>query len=354
MSATPEQEGVLTEGQDKGTGGAQEEVLSPRELAMQGLEAGRNSTFHKETGITVQVDSNLDPDANADDIAAEEARKQLEAGKSLAADGQIKANLEDAPKPKVLEGDFAAMMVKRKVDGVEEEISVADLLKVNQKDAAATKRLEEAARTLAEARALQAAARTAAKTGDDDKDKGQTEAQTGVVKTVIKALFEGDEETATKALSELVASSPSSGTQAATLDIDATTAAVEQRIRVKTALQTFQTDYPKLYEDPDLATLSDMQVNREVAAGKPLEEAILSAGAALYAKFGFKKEPGRQEKNADATDRTEKLDRKRERDSVPAATALSASTAEQQQSEEDFRKQSIADLRTLRPGERTM
>ncbi len=73
-----------------------------------------------------------------------------------AADDQLALQTETAPR--VLTDGLDRTMVRVKVDGVEQEIPVADVVRSYQKDAAAQARLNEATRVLDEARRTAAAA----------------------------------------------------------------------------------------------------------------------------------------------------------------------------------------------------
>jgi pimeloyl-ACP methyl ester carboxylesterase len=113
---------------------------------------------------------------DADDAAAEQERARLQAvadGKAAAAsrpapadDDQLQRQVQDAA-PTVID-NFDNVVVKRKVNGVEELVPLADVMRTHQKTAAADQRLEEATRLLREAEARAKAVPTLVVVGDED------------------------------------------------------------------------------------------------------------------------------------------------------------------------------------------
>ena len=144
-----------------GNTGERTVVVNPRELALQAIEDGRIREFEQETGVKVPAQPVLDEDMDADDVAAEQERARLQAvadGKAAAAsrpapadDDQLQRQVQDAA-PTVID-NFDNVVVKRKVNGVEELVPLADVMRTHQKTAAADQRLEEATRLLREAEA---------------------------------------------------------------------------------------------------------------------------------------------------------------------------------------------------------
>ena len=112
-------------------------VLSPRELALQAIEDGRIREFEQESGVKVPAQPVLDEDMDADDVAAKQERARLQAvadGKAAAAsrpapadDDQLQRQVQDAA-PTVID-NFDNVVVKRKVNGVEELVPLADVMR---------------------------------------------------------------------------------------------------------------------------------------------------------------------------------------------------------------------------------
>lgn len=154
---------ILDDDDDVLTGNTGERtvVVNPRELALQAIEDGRIREFEQESGVKVPAQLVVDEDMDADDVAAEQERARLQAvadDKAAAASrpapadaDQLQRQVQDAA-PTVID-NFDNVMVRRKVNGVEEMVPLADVMRTRQKTAAADQRLEEATRLLREAEA---------------------------------------------------------------------------------------------------------------------------------------------------------------------------------------------------------
>lgn len=314
-----------------GNNGERTVVVNPRELALQAIEDGRIREFEEETGVKVPAQPVLDEDMDADDVAAEQERARLQAvadGKAAATsrpapadDDQLQRQVQDAA-PTVID-NFDNVVVKRKVNGVEELVPLADVMRTHQKTAAADQRLEEATRLLREAEArARAVPEVVAPAATPPKDEAAD-----IAAELTTALFAGDEEKARELLRQGL-SRPSTPTPAPVPFVDVLAEQVEQQIAVKGALREFQRDYSRLVDDPELATLSDMRINHLVTGGMPMAEAIRTAGRALYEKFGWSTPALERPAPAPAsTTRADKLKAKQDLDPVQgrsiAATALS-------------------------------
>jgi len=146
----------------------------------------------------------VDEDMDADDVAAEQERARLQAvadGKAAAAsrpapadEDQLQRQVQDAA-PTVID-NFDNVVVKRKVNGVEELVPLADVMRTHQKTAAADQRLEEATRLLREAEArARAVPEVAAPATTPPKDEAAD-----IAAELTTALFAGDEEKARELL----------------------------------------------------------------------------------------------------------------------------------------------------------
>lgn len=196
-----------------------------------------------------------------------------------AADDQLALQTETAPR--VLTDGLDRTMVRVKVDGVEQEIPVADVVRSYQKDAAAQARLNEATRVLDEARRTAAAAippapvvQPAANTETAVTPEPET------VKGFVEALFEGDTEKAIEAFAKLGLNTGRS--DGATLDLEQVqaqlTPAIKQQLIDDSALERFEKDNADLAADPHLVSVTNGFIQEAVNGGTPYADA-LEAGA---------------------------------------------------------------------------
>lgn len=282
---------MTTETQDATQSDATEDTttetveLSARELAMEAIANQRQGSFDSE---------------NKGEQQPEQA----------AQDEQITAQLEDKQPASLDE-----QVVKIKIDGVESEVTVAEMRRQYQKNGAAERRLEEATRLLNEARAVAKPEPESVRFGDTEK-KNDSDAD-GEVKSLVTALFEGDESTAFEALKKAgIGRSP----EAPTLNIDQIAAqitpAIRQQLFVESALEQFSVEFSDIVADPHLADLADSYLDAEVASGKPYDEALKQAGLKTRDWLASK---GVKTTEANPTiDRNTKLERKAGIDTIPA------------------------------------
>lgn len=191
--------------------------------------------------------------------------------------------LQTQSAPRVLADDLDKTMVRVKVDGVEQEIPVADVVRSYQKDAAAQSRLNEATRVLEEARRTAAAATAKPPAAVDDPQPAKDTAVTPEPETVkgfVEALFEGDTEKAIAAFSKLGLNTGRS--DGATLDLEQVqaqlTPAIKQQLIDDSALERFEKANADLAADPHLVSVTNGFIQEAVNGGKPYAEA-LEAGA---------------------------------------------------------------------------
>ena len=193
-----------------------------------------------------------------------------------AADDQLALQTETAPR--VLTDGLDRTMVRVKVDGVEQEIPVADVVRSYQKDAAAQARLNEATRVLEEARRTAAAAtkppaaveQAAAPTHTTPIPEPET------VKGFVEALFEGDTEKAVEAFAKLGLNTGRS--DGATLDLEQVqaqlTPAIKQQLIDDSALERFEKANADLAADPHLVSVTNNFIQDAVNGGTPYAEAL--------------------------------------------------------------------------------
>lgn len=267
-------------------------------------------------------------------------------------DDQVATQLED--KPTVLSDGLEKVMVTVKIDGQERQVSVADMQRDYQKNGAADKRLEEAARQSREAARLlaEAQARAGIPPVGVDPNKGTPESTTQAetsgddpkaeAKRIVTALFEGDEEKALEAVERLVA-----GRQAPTQaqpDTQQIAQVVKQQMSVDSALEQFSKDYQDIVSDPYLATIADQYLEAEVKdPTKSYAEALDAAGKKTRDWLAAK--TGQPAVNTPPTmDRTQKLERKAGIDNVQALNTKATTVEEPVQSASDV----IADMKKQR------
>ena len=192
-------------------------------LALQAIEDGRIREFELETCVKVPAQPMVDEDMAADDVAAEQERARLQAvadGKAAltsrpapADDDQLQRRVQDAA-PTVID-NFDNVVVKRKVNGVEELVPLADVMRTHQKTAAADQRLEEATHLLREAEArAKAVPEIPAPAATPPKDEAAD-----IAAELTTALFAGDEEKARELLRQGL-SRPSTPTPAPVPSVD--------------------------------------------------------------------------------------------------------------------------------------
>lgn len=251
--------------------------------------------------------------------------------------------------------------VKVKVDGVETEVPLDEVVRQYQKNSSADKRLAEATRLLREAQETaaqrllqeQQIAQVAAPVAQEP--AGAPNAETG--KEFLKALFEGDEENALAKLQELTMAGRQAAPQVPqpTLDIDQISNAVaqhvQQKLAVESALAKNRADYPQLYADPDVEALALSKIQRiREAEGSDFFTALDQVSQEFASKFGWNAPAatGRQQDSVrpTSTQREAKLERKAGIDNVVSINTKTTSTEPQPENPSDI----IAQMRAARAG----
>ena len=245
----------------------------------------------------------------------------------------------------VSEDDLANMLVKTKVDGIEEEHSVADLIKSYQKDSAASRRLEEAARKQREidARAAELDAREAALNVAQKSDEQPPRTRDAKLSDAISALYEGDEEKTKAAFNELFEGERLPATQPQeSVDPAVIAEQVRQRIRNEDAMAQFHKDYETIVTDPFLVKVADTYLAEALGDGVEYGQALKQAGDKT---LDWLKTKGVGTK----TSREEKISRKHALDE-PTTTGTRNAGAEEQpiETSEQMTKSIIAEMRRAR------
>lgn len=237
---------------------------------------------------------------------------------------QVQAQLDDE-----LIDDPKDKRVRVKVDGVERDIPLTEVLSSWQKGAAADRRLEEATRLLREAQQATVEKPVASvEQQEPGKDQApETESAKpaeleALVDATLDAIYGGDQSVAREALVKLVSQTRGGPVPTPVLpeiDYGEVASRVQQLREVDTALEKIRTDYPDILTSPDIELLTAIKVNAAVSAGAPRHEAMLAAAREVYAILG--KDSGRRQQDSQRESRDEKLLRKSGRDFVSPATA---------------------------------
>jgi len=342
--------------QDQGTNEASapaesnEPPKSARELAMEQVIASRKAAEAadleqyrqdlKAQGLPVPEEVSPAPVEDESDEVGDEESDRLQR--------EIQAE-QAAPKPKLVE-DLDQTLVRIKVDGVEREVPLAELVRTAQKHEAADKRLAEATRLLQEAEAkrrdadAQAQPAQAAQAPEQAKPDSAPQVRQDreqKAKEFLEAMFHGDEDRATQILAGLMPDSPPpQETATRAPDPEELAAQVEASLERRSALKQFASAYPEVLKDTDLAALADMKLARRLAQGEPFSQALMSIGEELYTKTGLKTPAAAAQETPPATpSQTERVERKKAADVVRGRSASTASTQEAPPSPSDVIKQ---------------
>lgn len=294
MSATGEVDAILNE--DVPTEEVNQEApKSARELAMEAIERDNLRRMEEETGLKLVED---EPDN----------------------DKQIEQQLEDKP----VEAAPQPKTYHVKIDGVEREVSEEEMVRNYQKNAAADRRLEEAARVLREAEERAQYVQQQIAQQQQEPVVPPEELRTKV-KTALSKLYEGDEETATDALTELLVKTRG-GEQPTPaqpeIDVDALTAQIQQRMEVENAFKQVKTDYPDLIADPNLEMLTAMKITQLVQQGTPRAQAMIDAAEDVYKSLG--KVPVGRQQAEQQRETNSRLENKQKLDVVRSASSAAA------------------------------
>jgi hypothetical protein len=324
-------------------------VLQARMAQVESIAAQRRAVVAQEAGISVEevgspdAPINADPDADPDDAAAEAERRRLEQAGDSAPQGEPPAAAPPNAEPTLIE-DPSKYRVRLKVDGQETVFSLADVVRREQKEQAADRRLAEATRLLSEARTTTAAPAEpagepnakppAAEPPQEDWKKRK--------KDFLDAIYSGDEERASAALDEVLAIG-ARGTATPAIDPTAITAVVRtelQRTAVSSALEKFNADFKDIVADPYLTDIANRFIANDLQGATleslPKEQigpALEKAGKATRdwvlqraTQYGARTDP---------TTRTDRTARKATIDEVPSVNATSLSTAQRPQTTQD-------------------
>lgn len=301
----------------------------------------------------VETETGIEPSNNprVDDIeriAAENHRRMTEELGIKEEETEVKQDPEQTQtiEPHLLDEEaLANMRVKTKVDGIEEEHSIADLVKSYQKDSAASRRLEEASRKQRELeeREAELLAREAALTKPSTTDQPPLE-RDAILSEALSALYEGDEEKTKEAFGKLFAERETATPQhEKTVDPVAIANEVRERIKFEDALDQLKADYPHIIADPYLVQVADAYLAKELADGKDITEAMKESGKKTQ-EWLEQKLPGTKTLDGKA----DKLERKKSLDNITAANVKQGREDAETETSPQAASSVIAEMRKAR------
>ena len=180
------------------------------------------------------------------------------------------------------ESQLTQMMVKTKINGIEAEVPLADVVKSYQKDSAASKRLEEAAlqKQVNDKRAQELDARESQLKTIQTDNQTQLSDMDATLNEVVSAIYEGDETKTKESLKNLVTAGRSNATQdAPQIDVNAIASQVKTQIEMQAAMKEFGSEYKDVVADPMLRNLADAYLDEELNQdGVSFADALKSAG----------------------------------------------------------------------------
>jgi hypothetical protein len=268
------------------------------------------------TEVALTPTERIDAAAPPDDQAALDTARQL----AVQSDTTI-----------ISDDQLAKLMVRTKVNGVEQLVPLDQVRAGFQKTESADKYLAEAKQLLNEVKAVgrqQPAATPAAEEGTTAAPD-TTSQEADPIDEFTDALFQGDEKRAKDLLRKAVG-----GT--ATVKAQDIARQVEQQIVIRSALRQFAQDHREITSDPTLSRKAD-EFLFQVTGGRQLDElapeqvpvALQAAGKATKEWLRSVSGLGPSANAGPATTRSERLSRKETIDELPSASVRSSSTEPQ-------------------------
>lgn len=317
----------------------EEVAANPRMAAMARISAGNDARIEEELNAAGQGSSGADGGQSGGGND----------GGGAGNDDQLQTQLQT--ERTVLAEGLDKVFVKSKIDGVETEVSVADMQREFQKKGAADKRLDEATRILRGAKETADKLKTPPVGNDDTAGGGNsstaspdTNTSKASAKDLYQALVDGDEATAVAALEKLTEGGRPNGSTQTPEQLAAQVApVVKQQITNESALAQFGTDFSDIAGDPYLATVADSFLAEEMKDGKSFPEALAASGQRTRDWLAAKA-PKPEPKPEPTTIRQEKLVRKQGADIVTGVQGKAPSNEEPVQGPSDV----IAEMRRQR------
>lgn len=275
---------------------AKKDQVSSRQEIFNAIEESRAAQVNaelEELGSDDRIEHDPTPElkrAAGKDVDDDVVDETTEAGDTEADTGE---SLEDAPskaakdEPTETIYDFLGeekldtTKVKIKVDGVEQEIAVADLVRGHQKATAADKRLEDAAfanrlaqQTLIEAR--EEAARIRAQNSDTGNAGDEQQASLSgkdAITSAMSLIYEGNQEEAAGILDAEI-NRRVAEKSGATVDTAQLAAQIKTDLSWDAALGAFNRDHADIAADPELARMFQRHLNEAAQSSTTPQQAI--------------------------------------------------------------------------------
>lgn len=289
--------------------------------------------------VQANVDAIQTEDVSPESVAAiksnrEIAMEQIELANLRRMEEDTGVKLVDSPSEvqPVVENDHVeeqapatpeAKVVRVKVDGEERAVTEDELIRSYQKNSAADRRLEEAAQLLREAE--QRAAQVAVQVQQPVETPIEVRDE---VKETLAAIYSGDEEAATEALTKLMSKNRGGDQptpQVYQPSVDDLASAVQEKLVFDQAVTKVQTDYPDIVSDRNLEMLAVMRSNEAIAQGVPRAKALLDAAEEIYKSVG--KTPIGRSNTSDKPVRNSRLENKERLEPVRSASSTAVTPA---------------------------
>lgn len=257
------------------TDAIQTDVLKNEEGETVGTPNPRDSLIEQ---IAEQNMARMNQDMKDNGLEAEVLDQGGESG------AEVEKTAPVAPAQTIIEeSQLNQMMVKTKINGVEAEVPLADVVKSYQKDSAASKRLEEAAlqKQSLDKRAQELDARESQlKNIQTENIEAKPSDMDAMLNDAVNAIYEGDETKTKESLKNLVMAGRSNATQEAEpLDVNAIASQVRTQIEQQTAMKDFGSEFKDVVADPMLRSLADTYLDEELAQdGASFAGALKTAG----------------------------------------------------------------------------
>lgn len=230
--------------------------------------------------------------------------------------------------------EMLSRKVKLKIDGQETETTLDQLVRDAQKFSAANQRLQEATELLRAA--TQAATKppeTVATVPPSPAEHLPPEAVKQKVKAALQAVFNGDEDAAAEQLAAvLMQPAPP---RAPDVNVDEIAEVATRKLDERSALKKFFETYPKIAEHQYVQGRADQFFAHFSQQGQSFEQALMSAGEALYKELGW--QPTAAPETPTTTRRSQDLAARKAALDTPTSRTMSAATnaAVPESSEED-------------------
>lgn len=268
--------------------------------------------------------------------------------------------------------DTEQKKIKVKIDGVEQEVTMDEMIRGYQKNAAADKRLEEATRLLQEAKNVKEQKQPSDDTdaNDDTKDAGPDidEIFEDIDAKLVQAIQYGEDADVAEALKEhrTALRKHLGAAKAATINEDEIIEKAVQRIEGKSIWERFRKPvkeggFEDLTKDPMILKIAEEEVDKLFQGNAPNTwETYVEAGNNARKRLGWKlptQENETEGKNvikdkADKADKEamdKKRDKKRKIDSIDTASASTESTVQEEKPESP--SEVIKKMAKSRPGQ---